>query len=471
MPKSQEFQKIPAVDKLLNHPELQTLVDQFDRKIVVFCSQKVVQGIRDDIKNGKSCPVETLIVQTIKNEMKNLTESHLKRVINASGIIVHTNLGRSPFGSVLLEKAFKNIEKYNNLEFDLKEGKRGQRDSHVASLLKYLTGAEEVVVVNNNAAAVMLILRTFAKDREVIVSRGELIEIGGSFRVPDIMEASDCKMVEVGTTNKTKISDYEKAISEDTAILLKTHKSNYAITGFTAEVNLEDLSLLGQKHNIPVVFDIGSGLLKKISHPALQDEPDVKQALSSGVDVLCFSGDKLLGGPQAGIIAGKKEFIDKIKKEPMMRALRVGKTTLALLEASARLYLNEDLLFKDNVFFKTLIQTDEVLKGKAEHFLKQLNSFGIKAEIEKSTGQFGGGTLPDKFLDSYSVKLLIEENNQKRSKIAKDIYHSLLKFDTPVLSILKGANVYFDILTLDQEEMEMISENLLKIYHSVGLIK
>lgn len=469
MSNSQEFQKIPAVDKLLNYPELQLLIDQFDQKIVVFCSQKVVGDIRNEIKNGKLCPDLPSIIQSIKSELKNLTESNLKRVINATGVIVHTNLGRSPFGSELLNKALKNIEKYNNLEFDLSKGKRGHRDSHVANILKYLTGAEDVVVVNNNAAAVMLILRTFAKDKEVIVSRGELIEIGGSFRVPDIMESSDCKMVEVGTTNKTNLADYEKAITNETAILLKTHKSNYSITGFTAEVDLEDLSALGQKHNVPVVFDIGSGLLKRINHSALNDEPDVKQALSKGVDVLCFSGDKLLGGPQAGIIVGKKNFIEKIKKEPMMRALRVGKTTLALLEASARFYLNEDLLFKHNVFFNTFLQTDEALKTKANYFLKHLKMNGIKADVEKSIGQFGGGTLPDKFLDSYALKLVIDENNQKRSKLAEQIYHSLLSLDTPILGILKGANIYFDILTLDQEEMHIIVHNLPSIYKAIGL--
>ncbi len=458
-----EYQKIPAVDKLLTNSLVKDLLGQYNQKLIVFCIQNIIKNIREQIQNGEACPLEEQIVNRIQKEVKNIAQANLKKVINSTGIIIHTNLGRAPFGKQVLGDALKHIEKYNNLEFDLEQGTRGKRDSHVTNILKYLTGAEDVVVVNNNAAAVMLILRVFSKNREVIVSRGELIEIGGAFRVPDIIKASDCKMVEVGTTNKTKLADYEEAITKDTAILLKTHKSNYSIKGFTAEVDLKELSQLGQKNNIPVVFDIGSGLLKKINHKALEEEPDVKQALASGVDILCFSGDKLLGGPQAGIIVGKKKFIEQIKKEPMMRALRVGKTTLTLLESATRNYLNEDLLFKNNIFFNTLTQTDEALLTKAQYLQKAFTSKKINTEIADSIGQFGGGTLPDKELKSYAVKLIIDENNQKRSKLAKQIYHQLLDQEKPVLSILKGANIYFDVLTLDTDEMNIIVENLLLV--------
>ncbi len=463
MPQSLEFQKIPAVDKLLNHKDIKLEMLENNHALVVFCAQKVIDGIRKEIKKGKVCPDLSVIIKEIKKELNNISRANLKRVVNSSGIIIHTNLGRAPFGHQLIDDALHNIEKYNNLEFDLKKGSRGHRDSHVSEILKYLTGAEDVVVVNNNAAAVMLILRTLSKEKEVVVSRGELIEIGGAFRVPDIIEASDCKMVEVGTTNKTKLSDYEKVINENTAILLKTHKSNYSIKGFTAEVSLEDLSALGKKNHIPVVFDIGSGLLKRINHPALDEEPDVKQALASGVDLLCFSGDKLLGGPQAGIIVGKKEYVSQIKKEPMMRALRVGKATLTLLESAARNYLNEDKLFENNIFFKTLRQSDEVLKVKAKKLQSMLVAEKIDCTIVDSIGQFGGGTLPDKELKSYAVKLRIDENNQKRSKIAERIYHQLLDQEIPILSILKSANIYFDILTVDENEMEIIGSELAKI--------
>ena len=458
-----EYQKIPAVDKLLTNSSIKSLLEQYNQKLIVFCIQNVVENIREQIKEGGECPAEGWIIEKIQKEVKGIAQANLQRVINSTGIIIHTNLGGAPFGKQVLGNALKHIEKYNNLEFDLEKGTRGKRDSHVTNILKYLTGAEDVVVVNNNAAAVMLILRVFSKEKEVIVSRGELIEIGGAFRVPDIIKASDCKMVEVGTTNKTKLADYEEAITTETAILLKTHKSNYSIKGFTAEVDLKELSQLGQKNNIPVVFDIGSGLLKRINHKALEEEPDVKQALSSGVDILCFSGDKLLGGPQAGIIVGKKKFIEKIKKEPMMRALRVGKVTLTLLESAARNYLKEDLLFQNNVFFNILTQTDEELLSKAKYLQKALGTKNINSEIVDSLGQFGGGTLPDKELKSYAVKLTIDENNQKRSKIAKRIYHQLLDLEKPVLSILKGANIYFDVLTLDTDEIDVIVENLLLV--------
>jgi L-seryl-tRNA(Ser) seleniumtransferase len=460
MSQSEEYKKIPAVDQLLLQAKVQAWVDSYNRPLVVFCIQKVIEDIRSEIKEGKACPDIDFILLKVEKEIKAIADANMKKILNGTGVLIHTNLGRSPFGKDLIEDAFKSIDKYNNLEFDLEKGSRGHRDSHITNILRYLTGAEDVVVVNNNAAAVMLILRTLAKHKEVIVSRGELIEIGGAFRVPDILKASDCNMIEVGTTNKTKLADYEDAITENTAILLKTHKSNYTITGLTKEVALEELSALGKKLNIPVVFDIGSGLLKKVNHPALTDEPDVKTALSTGVDLLCFSGDKLLGGPQAGVIVGKKEWIAKIKKEPMMRALRVGKTTLSILETAARYYLNEEVLFEKNVFYKTLLQTDEALKSKALHLKELFQKNGIESEIEKSQGQCGGGTLPDKFLDSYAVKLVFEKKNQERSKLAKKIYHQLLDQDVAVLSVLKGANIYFDILTLDIPEIEILCEKV-----------
>ncbi len=462
-PNQTEFRKIPAVDKWLDDMDIQGLVNQFSHEMVVFVIQNVSDDIRQKIKNGDKCPsIEYIKIQIFK-QVNLLTQANLKRVINASGVVIHTNLGRAPFGEKLIHDAMQNIVRYNNLEFDLEAGDRGKRDSHISPILKYLTGAEDVVVVNNNAAAVMLILRTLAKGKEVIVSRGELIEIGGAFRVPDIMKASDCTMVEVGTTNKTKPSDYKEAITENTKILLKTHKSNYSITGFTREVSLEELKELGEKHHVPVVFDIGSGLLRKVSHPALADEPDVRQALKSGADLVCFSGDKLLGGPQAGIIAGRKDLIAKIKKEPMMRALRVGKSTLTLLETAARFYLNDERLKTNNVFFNTILQTDSELKTKAKYLQGKLKKLGIETTIEKDFGRFGGGTLPDKTIDTYVLKFNIEGNNQTKSAESERIYRNLLLHSTPVLSILKGAQLYVDVLTLTKEEMDIAVQAIAKV--------
>jgi len=264
-------------------------------------------------------------------------------------------------------------------------------------------------------------------------------------------------MVEVGATNKTKIKDYEDAITEQTALLFKAHKSNYVIKGFTQEVELTDLVKLGQKHKIPVIYDIGSGLLRKVNEKALKNEPDVKQALSSGIDLISFSGDKLLGGPQAGIIAGKKEYIELLKKAPMMRALRVGKTTLAILETACSYYLNDKDLFEYNVLFKTLNTSVELIKQKAEELKLGLQKKNIESEIIASKGKYGGGTLPDLEIDSYAVKLL--PSNTKNT-LSKKLYHKLLEQETPILSNLKSGKIYFDVLTLQSNDIPRAIESI-----------
>ncbi|MBN2669461.1 MAG: L-seryl-tRNA(Sec) selenium transferase [Bacteroidales bacterium] len=462
-----ELQKIPGVDKLLTHPDIRILQLDYKHDIIVFCIQQILKQLRENVLSGKKCWEESVIIKKIAIQIERLALANLKPVLNATGVLIHTNLGRAPFGEDLIDEAVKNIKKYNNLEFNLDKGERGHRDSHISGILKFLTGADDVIVVNNNAAAVMLILRTFAKQKEVIVSRGELIEIGGAFRVPDILKASDCEMVEVGTTNKTKLSDYENAITDQTAILLKTHKSNYTIKGFTKEVSLNELVQLGNKKNIPVVFDIGSGLLKKVSHPAFDTEPDVKEALSSGVDLLCFSGDKLLGGPQAGIIAGKQKYIDILRKEPMMRALRVGKTTLSFLESAARFYLDESTLFTKNLFFKTLLQDKVELKAKAEQFSALLSEKGISSEISTSQGRFGGGTLPDKWIESYQLKITDVRLLKQKSKGSEKLFYDLLQGSNPVLSILKSGDIYFDVLTLESQEINLIVERLSNWFETI----
>ncbi|NOR86026.1 MAG: L-seryl-tRNA(Sec) selenium transferase, partial [Bacteroidales bacterium] len=301
-------------------------------------------------------------------------------------------------------------------------------------------------------------------NKEAIVSRGELIEIGGSFRIPDIMAASDCKMVEVGATNKTKSQDYENAITENTALLFKAHQSNYVIKGFTQEVELPELVSIGKKHSIPVVYDIGSGLLRKVNERALKNEPDVKQALASGIDLICFSGDKLLGGPQAGIIAGKKKYIDILKNEPMMRALRVGKTTLAILETACSYYLNDKDLFENNVLFKTLNKSKEEIKETAEKLKTALDSLDICSKIVDSKGKYGGGTLPDLELDSFSVKLLPKDAN---NQLAKKLYHELLEQKQPILSNLKSGAIYFDALTLENREIDVIAQTIKTAFDDV----
>jgi len=262
----EELKNLPGVDKLLCHSDIKKLIESFGKKLTTYSIRITINHFRKEILSGKNSPSIEQIINRIEKIITDIAKPSLRPVINASGILIHTNLGRSPYGKHILEDVSEIISGYNNLEFDLNKGKRGQRNNHASELIKYLTGAEDVVIVNNNAAAVMFILRTFAKDKEVIVSRGELIEIGGSFRIPDIMAASDCKMIEVGTTNKTSIADFEKAITAETAMLFKAHKSNYVIKGFTQEADLSEMVALGKKKKIPVVYDIGSGLLRKIDN-------------------------------------------------------------------------------------------------------------------------------------------------------------------------------------------------------------
>ena len=460
----EELKSLPGVDKVLQLPEIKNLIERYNLSLVTYVIRTVINNSRNEILSGKQAPSQKDIINNIHFLTKKIADKSLQSVINASGIIIHTNLGRAPYGEHLLHSVFDILKGYNNLEFNLIKGSRGQRNDHASEILKYLTGAEDVVIVNNNAAAVMFILRTFARNKEAIVSRGELIEIGGSFRIPDIMAASDCKMVEVGATNKTKPQDYEKAINENTALLFKAHQSNYVIKGFTQEVELPELVSIGKKNNIPVVYDIGSGLLRKVNEKALKNEPDVKQALASGIDLICFSGDKLLGGPQAGIIAGKKKYIDILKKEPMMRALRVGKTTLAILETACSYYLNDKDLFENNVLFKTLNKSEKEIKETAEQLKSTLDSLNICSKIVESKGKYGGGTLPDLELDSFSVKLLPKDTN---NQLAKKLYHQLLEQQQPILSNLKSGAIYFDALTLENREIEIIAQNIKKAYLEV----
>ncbi len=463
--KQEVLKNLPAVDKLLALPQISELTAGYGKALVAHAIRQSLSYYRARIIKGAPAPEVCDIVKNINAVLKKLQAKSLKKTINATGIIIHTNLGRAPFGEAFLKNSYEVLDNYCNLEFDLEKGQRGSRNRHVAEMIKLMTAAEDVLIVNNAAAAVMLILRTFAKNKEVLVSRGELIEIGGSFRIPDIMEASDCIMREVGTTNKTKKSDYEKAITAHTALLFKAHKSNYVIKGFTEEVSLDDLVALGQTHHLPVVFDLGSGLLYKINHPALKDEPNVKETLAKGIDLVCFSGDKLLGGPQAGIIAGRQQFIDLLKKEPMLRALRVCKTTLALLENACRYYLDGET-FKEQILFHKLLNTKPVdVKRRAEKLKKILDKSHIQSTIEASEGQPGGGTLPDTYLKSYAVVLTKKAANKQREAFAENMYHELLKQPIPVLAVLKRGHIFLDMLTVADSEIESIAsavKNILK---------
>lgn len=462
------LRNLPAVDKLLNQTAIKKLIDTYGEELVKYCIRNTINKIRREVIKKNTIPEQSEIIDLITNDVKQFHNKSLKNVINATGIVVHTNLGRAPFSKEIITEVTKVLHGYNNLEFDLDEGERGSRNTHITKLLKFLTGAEDVLIVNNNAAALMLILRTFAKEKEVIISRGELIEIGGSFRLPDIMAASDCKMVEVGTTNKTKVNDYENAITHETGLLLKAHQSNYIIQGFTHEVKLKELVVLGKKLKIPVVYDMGSGLLRKTSIEVFKDEPVVRQTLSTGIDLVCFSGDKLLGGAQAGIIAGKKEMITILKKEPMVRALRVGKTTLALMEAAMSYYLDENVLFKKNLLFSMMTKPSVQIKKSAEKLQKILTDKKINSALVQNAGQCGGGALPGKTIDSWAVRIDPGLNsNKKNSAFAEKLYYGLMKHQTPVVAILRKGDVYIDALTVLDEQLEKLAVIIKDVYFEI----
>jgi len=462
------YKNLPGVDTLLASPELKPLLSEYGRELVTYAVRSALHQCRIMIQSGDHHPDRSLLLRNIQELAQQHSQRHLRKMYNATGIVIHTNLGRAPFAEEMLTDTFATLQGYNNLELNLKTGERGNRNDHASAILKFLTGAEDILVVNNAAAAVMMILRTFAKNREVIVSRGELIEIGGSFRIPDIMAASDCVMVEVGTTNKTRISDYEQAITPQTALLFKAHKSNYVIKGFTQEVSVKELKALGRRHGIPVLFDMGSGLLKKIDHPAFAGEPDVRDALATGADLVCFSGDKLLGGPQAGIIAGKKQWVEKLKQQPILRALRVCKTTLALLETACSYYLDETQLKSKNLIFKAFYKNVQDIQSSAVHLQDILLKNGITARVVPAVGYCGGGSLPDAEIPGYAVTLQFGKSNKEQSEYAEKMHAALLMLTIPVLALLKRGRIFFHMLTIGPEEIEPVAKAI-KQAHAIVL--
>lgn len=468
MEKKTELRKIPGVDILMKNNSIKEMLEFYPRNLIIHIIQILLENTRSSILSGELAPGEEEIVKNIVAKIETFARKSLRPVINATGVIVHTNLGRSPFGDLLLDDVRDVLRSYNNLEFNLELGGRGSRYVHVTELMKFLTGAEDILVVNNNAAAVMLILRAFAKNREVIISRGELIEIGGAFRMPDIMAASDCRMVEVGTTNKTRISDFEQAVTSNTAMLMKAHQSNYVIKGFTTEPTLEELVDLGKRSGVSVVYDMGSGLLRKAKVRFLQNEPDVKSTLATGVDLVTFSGDKLLGGPQAGIIAGRKDLIDKLKKEPMTRAVRVGKTVLAMLEAVCMSYLDEASLLEKSPVFRMMNADADLLNKKAEQFAGELSKYGIVATVVKSQGQAGGGALPDKTIESFAVQPEIPCKSRGEKTLKSEKIHQLLLLQKlPVLGVLRKGNLVFDVLTIPDQDIPPAAEIIAKVFGEV----
>ncbi len=392
----------------------------------------------------------------IEHIIEKLSSFSLKPLINATGVVIHTNLGRSILSERVLENIRKVSESYSNLEYDIEKGKRGKRYTHIKRILREVTGAEDALIVNNNAAAVLLCLNTLSKGKEVIVSRGELVEIGGSFRMPDVMTASGAILREVGTTNKTHLYDYERAINENTALILKIHKSNYRIVGFSDEVSIEDLAKLGSKHKIPVMFDLGSGCLIDLRPFGIHDEPSVKEIVKTGVDLTTFSGDKLLGGPQGGVIVGKKEYIERIQKNPMTRAMRIDKLTLAGFEATLMEYIDEEKVVENIPTLRMLLQKPEEIKGRAKRIARRLKTEIRDAHINviSDASRAGGGSLPEVDLPTYAVSLKTDvvSVNELEERLRKGI--------PPVIARIKGDSLIVDARTVMDKDIDILVKRI-----------
>lgn len=451
--------KLPKVDSVLNDYKINEYLKETPRKIVVETIRRVIDLYRYRILKGELSEITyDEILEEIYRQLELSTRPSLRRVINATGTVIHTNLGRSPLSKSALEKIVEIGCRYNNLEYNLEEGKRGSRYSHVEDLLCNITGAEAAMVVNNNAAAVMLVLSTLAKGREVIVSRGQLVEIGGSFRVPLVMEQSGAILKEVGTTNRTHLHDYENAINENTAAILKVHQSNYRILGFTEEVDIESLIALSKKYNLPLIEDVGSGVFIDLSKYGLSYEPTVQNSVKKGVDVITFSGDKLLGGPQAGIIVGKKKYIDAMKKNQLTRALRIDKFTLAALEETLRLYLDEEKAVKEIPILNMLTISREVLKKRAQKLSrmikKQISEDRVNVTIKMDFSTVGGGAMPLETIPTYVVAL------EPKRKRVEEVENELRKKEIPVIVRISKDVILLDVRTIFEDDYEVIADNL-----------
>lgn len=445
---------LPAVDSILRDNRITGFLKDNPRRLVVDAIRAVLKREREDIKGSDTTTYQVNIdelISKVGTEIEKMGRPNLMRVVNATGVILHTNLGRAPLAFEALDNLVGVSHYYTNLEFDMAKGERGERYSHVESILCKLTGAEAAMVVNNNAAAVLLVLNTIAEGKEVIVSRGELVEIGGSFRIPDVMRKSGARLVEVGTTNRTHLRDYESAITQETALVLRVHRSNFDMVGFTSDVPASEMVGLGEKHGIPVMNDLGSGSLIDLSKFGMKKEPTVQDCVSSGMDVVTFSGDKLLGGPQAGIIVGKKDMIGAVKKNPLTRALRVDKLTLAALEATLRIYLDEHRAIHNIPILRMLTKSIAEVKKTAGRLLKSLRSISVdRLYIRDGYSQVGGGALP---LQEIPTKLVAIK---PKGISPNDMEMAMRMNPVPIIARIERDEVLLDTRTLMDEDLDII---------------
>lgn len=460
--KKELFAMLPSVDEVLGDKRIIDIEKEYPRNLILESVREIIDLKRKSIINLKEDKFEGFkvdfdeIVENSLNQVKINYSLSLKKVINATGTVIHTNLGRSLLSESIKDELWNAASRYSNLEYDIDKGERGSRYSHLTKTIKRLTGAEDVLVVNNNAAAVLLVLSTMAKGGEAIVSRGELVEVGGSFRIPSIMSLSGADLVEVGSTNKTHLRDYEEAITEETKVLMKVHTSNYRILGFTDSVDVEELSKLGKKHDIPVIEDLGSGVFVDVSKYGLSYEPTVLDSIRKGVDIVTFSGDKMLGGPQAGIIVGKKEYIEKMKKNQLTRAIRVDKLTICALEATLRMYLDEEKARENIPTLKMLTYTTEELEMKANTLFKKIEALNLNAtiNIEDGLSQVGGGSMPLETIKSKVIAITPNEINV--STLEKKLRLS----DSYIIARVYDNKYVLDVRTIFEDEFDIVAKEL-----------
>ncbi|RJP76607.1 MAG: L-seryl-tRNA(Sec) selenium transferase [Candidatus Zixiibacteriota bacterium] len=458
--RQQLLARLPGMPALLNHPEVKALREAHPTLFVNDLVRRELEAMRQAILEapeerlaGMDVDLERLALRAADLARRAVAPS-LGRAVNAAGVILHTALGRAPLAAAAREAVNLALQGYTTLAINRDTGRRGDRHLHTDRLLAHLTGAEAGIVVNNNAAATMLILNTLAAGREVIVSRGQLVEIGGAFRIPDVMARSGCKLVEVGTTNRTHLHDYENAITENTALLLRVHTSNYRMIGFTGEVPLADLAELGRRRGLPVMDDLGSGALVDLSAWGLPKEPLVQESVRDGADVVCFSGDKMLGGPQGGIIVGKRALIERIKKNPLTRALRCDKMTYSALEATLKLYLDPEKLPQVHPVLRMITEEPASVRRRAQT-LKRLAAPGCagRADLAVTPGEteMGSGSLPGKVIPSYVVQV------RPRTLSPDDLGQRLRRGDPPVFSRIEDEAVVLDLRTVFPGEERVLA--------------
>jgi L-seryl-tRNA(Ser) seleniumtransferase len=418
--------------RLRDLPSVDELARESDDALAVEAARAVLARAREDIQAGAD-PGD--LTERLRRELEETRAARLRRTLNATGVIVHTNLGRAPLAEAALERVREVGRGYSNLEYDLSAGARGSRQDHVAGILRRLTGAEATLVVNNNAAAVLLALAALAEGRDVLVSRGELIEIGDGFRIPDVLARSGARLVEVGTTNRTRAADYEQAIGAETAVLLRVHQSNFRLVGFTELPSVAALAKVARRHDLPLVDDLGSGALVQV-----EDEPSVRESLAAGADLVCFSGDKLLGGPQAGIVVGNAELVERLRRHPLQRAVRADKLTLAALEGTLVHYLQPERAVREVPVLRMALEDADAVRGRAER-LAELTG----GEVEETVGRIGGGALPLAELPSFACA--VEE------KLAAPLRAS----DPPVVGVVRDGRLLLDCRTLSDTEAQEVA--------------